>query len=303
MTPAKMILRLKITTWLLAIVLFFFSTATMADATIPPLKAHVTDLTATLSTRETMHLEQKLATFEKAKGSQIAVLIVPTVQPETIEQYSMRVAEAWQLGRKGVDDGILLLIAKNDRALRIEVGYGLEGAVPDAMAKRIIAEIITPRFKQGHFAEGIDAGIEAIIKLIQGEPLPLPKNMHSGADTAETHTPLESFISILIGSIVLGRVLQVFLGRLIGATITGLGVGFIGWLSFSSIAAAALIAVVVFVINLFLSGGSGYYRSGRSGWSDHGYYRSSGFDRGGGFGGGFGGGGGGFGGGGASGRW
>ncbi|MDE2388290.1 MAG: YgcG family protein [Betaproteobacteria bacterium] len=302
MTPAKLI-RLKITVWLLTTLLFIFSAATMADAAIPALKTHITDLTATLSTSEAAYLEQKLAAFEKTKGSQIAVLIIPSTQPETIEQYSMRVAEAWQLGRKGVDDGILLLIAKNDRALRIEVGYGLEGAVPDAMAKRIIAEIITPRFKQGHFAEGIDAGIEAIIKLIQGEPLPPPKNIRSGTGSAEANASLESFISILIGSIVLGRVLQVFFGRLIGSTMTGLGVGFIGWLSFSSIAAAVLIAVVIFVINLFLSGGSGYYRSGRSGWPDHGYNRSGGFDRGGGFGGGFGGGGGGFGGGGASGRW
>lgn len=302
MTLTKTI-RLNISTWLLAAILLVIPTAAMADAAIPPLKAHVTDLTATLSASESMRLEQKLAAFEKAKGSQIAVLIVPTTQPETIEQYSIRVAEAWQLGRKGVDDGILLFIAKNDRALRIEVGYGLEGALPDAMAKRIIAEIITPRFKQGHFAEGIDAGIEAIIKLIQGESLPLPKNTRNGASTAEAHSPVESFISILIGSIVLGRVLQVFFGRLIGATMTGLGVGLIGWLSFSSIAAAVLIAIVVFVINLFLNGGSGYYRSGRSGWPGHGYYRSGGFDRGGGFGGGFGGGGGGFGGGGASGRW
>ncbi len=291
------------TIWLLAAILFFFPAAAMADAATPPLKVHVTDLTTTLSASETAFLEQKLSAFEKTKGSQIAVLIVPTTQPETIEEYSIRVAEAWQLGRKGVDDGILLLIAKNDRALRIEVGYGLEGAVPDAMAKRIIAEIITPRFKQGHFAEGIDAGIEALIKLIQGEPLPPPKNVRNGSGTAEMHSPLETFISILIGSIVLGRILQVFLGRLIGATITGLGVGFISWLSFSSIAAAVVITIVVFVINLLSNGGNGYYRSGRSGWLDHGYYRSGGFDRGGGFGGGFGGGGGGFGGGGASGRW
>ena len=295
--------RPEIAAWLLMLMSLVFSTATIADAAIPPLKTHVTDLTATLSASETVNLEQKLAVFEKAKGSQIALLIVPSTQPETIEQYSMRVAEAWQLGRKGVDDGVLLLIAKNDRALRIEVGYGLEGAVPDAMAKRIIAEIIAPRFKQGHFADGINAGIEALIKLIQGEPLPLPKNIRSGASTAETDSPLQSFISILIGSIVLGGVLQVFFGRLIGATITGLGVGFIGWLSFSSITAAILTAIAVFVINLFLHSGAGYYRSSRSGWRDRGYYRSGGFDRGGGFGGGFGGGGGGFGGGGASGRW
>ena len=296
-------IQLNISAWLLTTILFAFSAVAMADTAIPPLKAHVTDLTATLSTSEAIHLEQKLATFEKTKGSQIAVLIVPTTQPETIEQYSIRVAETWQLGRKGVDDGILLLIAKNDRALRIEVGYGLEGTVPDAMAKRIIAEIITPRFKQGHFVEGIDAGIEAIIKLIQGEPLPLPKNMRSSASTAESNSPLESFISILIGSIVLGRVLQVFFGRLIGSTITGLGIGFIGWLFFSSVAAAILIAIVAFVINLFLNSGDGYYRSSRSGWPGH--YRTGSFDRGGGLGGGFGGGGGGggFGGGGASGRW
>lgn len=275
----------------------------MADAAIPPLKAHVTDLTATLSASEIAFLEQKLSAFEKTKGSQIAVLIVPATQPETIEEYSIRVVEAWQLGRKGVDDGILLLIAKNERALRIEVGYSLEGAVPDAMAKRIIAEIITPRFKQGHFAEGIDAGIEAIIKLIQGEPLPLSKNTRNGANIAEAPTFLESFISILIGSIVIGRVLQVFFGRLIGSTMIGIGVGFIGWLSFSSLAAAVVIAIVGFVINLLSNGSNGYYRSGRSGWPDQGYYRSGGFDRSGGFGGGFGGGGGGFGGGGASGRW
>ncbi|QOJ23392.1 MAG: YgcG family protein [Gammaproteobacteria bacterium] len=287
---------------LLAAILFITATA-MADAVIPPLKAHVTDLTATLSASEATQLEQKLAAFEKTKGSQIAVFIIPTTQPETIEQYSIRVAEAWQLGRKGIDDGILLLIAKNDRALRIEVGYGLEGAVPDAAAKRIIAEIITPQFKQGHFAAGIDAGIDALINLIKGEPLSLPKNMRSGTGTAEAHSPLESFISLLIGSIIIGRVVQVFLGRLVGATVTGIGVGIIGWLSFSSLAAAVLIAIVVFVLNLFLNNPGGYYRSGRSGWPDHDYYRRGGFDRGGGFGGGFGGGGGGFGGGGASGRW
>jgi uncharacterized membrane protein YgcG len=125
MILARMI-RPGITAWLL-IAMLLSATLAMADAAIPSLKAHVNDLTATLSACEVMHLEQKLQAFEKTKGSQIAVLMIPTTQPETIEQYSIRVAEAWQLGRKGIDDGILLLIAKNDRALRIEVGYGLEG--------------------------------------------------------------------------------------------------------------------------------------------------------------------------------
>ncbi|WP_350150291.1 YgcG family protein [Nitrosomonas sp.] len=300
MILARMI-RPGIAAWLL-ITMLLSATLAMADAAIPPLKAHVNDLTATLSTSEVMHLEQKLQAFEKTKGSQIAVLMIPTTQPETIEQYSIRVAEAWQLGRKGIDDGILLLIAKNDRALRVEVGYGLEGVIPDAIAKRIIADIMTPHFKLGHFANGIDAGIEAIIHLIQGEPLPLPKNSRNSNNAAGEHSPVENFVSLLIGAMVLGRILQVMLGRLAGAMVAGIGVGIIGWLSFASLTAAILIAIAAFFINLFLNSGGGIYRTGRSGWSDR-SYRQGGFDRGGFGGGGFGGGGGGFGGGGASGRW
>lgn len=300
MVPARMML-VWIKVWMLAAVLLV-ATSGMAEVAIPPLKTHVADLTATLSASEVKYLEEKLATFEKIKGSQIALLIIPTTQPETIEQYSMRVVETWKLGRKGIDDGVLLLIAKNDRTMRIEVGYGLEGAVPDAMAKRIIAEIITPHFKQGHFFNGIDAGIEAIISLIKGESLPLPRNIPSGKNSAGEHSTFENFVSLLIGSIVLGRILQVFLGRLAGATVTGISIGLIGWMFFSSIAAAVLIAVAVFFINLFLNTGHGFYRSGRGNWQDHGYHHG-GFGSGGFGGGGFGGGGGGFGGGGASGRW
>src|SRR5574340_907947 len=135
--------------------LLFSAFLAVADVAVPPLKSRVTDLTGTLSANEAVQLEQKLAAFEEKKGSQIAVLIVPTTQPETIEQYAIRVAEAWKLGRKGVDDGVLLLIAKNDRTLRIEVGYGLEGVLPDAIAKRIIDELIVPAFRQGDFAAGL----------------------------------------------------------------------------------------------------------------------------------------------------
>lgn len=272
-----------------------------AEVEIPLLRSHVTDLTATLSANEVTQLEQKLAAFEKAKGSQVAVLIVPATQPETIEQYALRVAETWKLGRKGVDDGVLLLIAKNDRTLRIEVGYGVEGALPDAMAKRIIAEIIVPQFKTGSFVTGIDAGIDAILSLLKGESLPLPSTKNGPEKSPGMHILLDNFIPVLIGFIVLGRMLQVLLGRLAGAAITSIGVGFIGWLFFSSIVAAILITVVVFLLSLFQNTGSGIYRNGRSSWSDNGS-RNGGFGSGG-SGGGFSGGGGSFGGGGASGRW
>src|SRR5207344_3150798 len=133
------------------------------------------DQTGTLSVGDIASLDRTLRDFEARKGSQIAVLIVPTTQPEAIEQYSIRVAEQWKLGRKGVDDGALLLVAKDDRALRIEVGYGLEGALPDAIAKRIVEDIIVPRFKSGDFYGGIDAGVEGMIKVVDGEPLPPPQ--------------------------------------------------------------------------------------------------------------------------------
>lgn len=287
---------------ILALAVFLLAaTLTRAEVAIPLLKSHVTDLTATLSVSEITQLEQKLAAFEKAKGSQIAVLIVPTTQPETVEQYALRVAETWKLGRKGIDDGVLLLVAKNDRTLRIEVGYGVEGALPDAVAKRIIAEIIVPQFKAGDFVAGIDAGIDEILSLLKGESLPLPSTKNASGNSSGMHFLLENFIPILIGCIVLGRMLQTHLGRLAGATVTSIGVGFIGWLFFSSAVAALLIAVVVFFISLFQSTGSGIYRNGRSSWPDNGF-RNGGFGSGG-SGGGFSGGGGGFGGGGASGRW
>lgn len=271
-------------------------TSVRAEIAIPSLKSHITDLTGTLSTHEITQLEHQLTAFEKKKGSQIAILIIPTTQPFAIEQYAMQVVEAWKIGRKGIDDGVLLLIAKNDRMLRIEVGYGLEGVLPDATAKRIITEIITPRFKQGQFAEGIQAGIEMIIGLINGETLPLPSTTQNN-NLPNTQTNIESLIVILIFSTVIGRILQVHLGRIAGATVTGMGLGFVGWSIFSSIAIAILIAVVVFILNLFIHINPGIYRNGRGNWSNSGF-------RGGGSGsGGFSGGGGGFGGGGASGRW
>ena len=149
--------------------------AIAAQVPVPTLSARVTDQTGTLDSGEQQSLESTLAAFEKNKGSQIAVLIVPTTGDETIEQYSIRVVDAWKLGRKGVDDGILLLVAKDDHKVRIEVGRGLEGAVPDALANRIIDEAIVPKVKQGDFAGGPSDGTARLIGLVNGEPLPPPK--------------------------------------------------------------------------------------------------------------------------------
>ncbi len=281
---------------LLLIALFITATWSSAEVAVPQLMSRVTDLTQTLSANQTAQLEQKLAAFETKKGSQVAVLIVPTTHPETIEQYSIRVADDWKLGREGIDDGALLLIAKNDKTLRIEVGYGLEGVLTDALSKRIIDEIIVPKFSQGDFAGGIDAGIDKILSAIKGEPLPPPQAVDGSGASHSKNATLDNFIPILIGLIVAGRIAQAKLGRLPGATITSIAGGFFIWLIFSSLATAIFIALATFFLNLFENPGRGIYRSRRGGWS--GYRGSGGFG-----GGGFGGGGGGFGGGGASGRW
>ncbi|MEO6064759.1 MAG: TPM domain-containing protein [Lysobacterales bacterium] len=247
----------------------------------------VTDQTATLTADQKAALEQTLQAFEASKGSQLAVLIVSTTAPEAIEQYALRVAEQWKLGRKKVDDGAVLVVAKDDRALRIEVGYGLEGALNDATSKRIIGEIITPRFKQGDFYGGITAGVDRIIRVIDGEPLPEPKGKRAG-DTPD----ISQYIPIIFMlALVVGGVLRAVLGRFLGALVTGGAVAVIAWL----IVGTAFIALVAGAIALFvtlLSGGMG----GRGVGGHYGGFGTGGFGRGGG-------GGGGFGGGGASGRW
>src|SRR3954470_1498957 len=158
--------------------------AAMADVAVPPLTGRVVDRTATLSGSDIASLDRTLKDFEARKGSQVAVLIVPTTQPETIEQYSLRVAEAWKIGRKKIDDGAILVVAKDDRKLRIEVGYGLEGALTDVIAKRIIDEVITPKFRSGDFAGGIIDGVNRIVRVVDGEPLPAPaqRQRNSGFD-------------------------------------------------------------------------------------------------------------------------
>ncbi|MFN3594503.1 MAG: TPM domain-containing protein [Thiobacillaceae bacterium] len=260
-----------------------------AQLAVPPLAARVTDLAGLLSAAQRQALEDRLARFEQEKGSQIAILIVPTTRPETIEQYGIRVAEAWRLGRKGVDDGVLILVARDDRALRIEVGYGLEGVVPDAVAKRIIEEIIVPRFRAGDYAGGLEAGVAALTGLISGEPLPPPRPVESAGSGPHPLLPAAMMFAFVVGGF-----LRFFLGRLTAAGVVGTLAFFGAWWLLGSLLAALFVAAIAFVITL--SGSvRGLVGSGRRG--------SGGGWTGGGLGGGFRGGGGGFGGGGASGRW
>lgn len=268
----------------------------VADVAVPPLTGRVVDQTGTLTSEQISTLDSTLQAFEQRKGSQIAVLIVPTTEPETIEQFSIRVAEAWKIGRKKVDDGAILVVAKDDRRLRIEVGYGLEGALTDVTSKRIIDEIITPKFRDGDFAGGITAGVDRMIGVIDGEPLPEPKRQQQSGnifDNLESFGPV-AFFAVLV----FGGIFRTMFGRLLGAAVTGGLVGLAIWFLAGTLAIAAIIGVIAFVFTLVgdsvvSSGG------GRGGWSGGG----GGGWSGGSSGGGFSGGGGSFGGGGASGRW
>ncbi len=239
-----------------------------ADAAIPALKSRVTDLTGTLTAEQKNTLEQRLAAFESAKGSQIAVLVLPSTKPEEIEQFSIRVAEAWKIGRKGTDDGLILVVAKDDRRLRIEVGYGLEGAIPDAVAKRVISETITPRFKAGDFYGGISAGVDQLIKLVEGEKLPPPSaSASSSGHASEGRDPFEYLIPGFFFILIVGAALRTFLGRFPGAIATGVAAGVAGWVMFS-IGIAGIAAIIAFLFTLMNSGrwgsGVGGFSSGGS---------------------------------------
>ena len=270
-----------------------------AQVAVPPLKGRVTDLTGTLKPEQVASLEQLLGSFEARKGSQIAVLMVPTTAPEAIEQYALRVAEQWKIGRKKVDDGAILVVAKDDRTLRIEVGYGLEGALNDATASRIIREVIVPRFREGDFFGGISAGVDRMIRVIDGEPLPAPAK----AAPAVGDGVLQILPVLLILAVVAGAILRRMLGRFVGSAATGGVVGGLAWLLAGTLAIALLAGIVAFFFTLVSGvGGSGrrYYGGFPGGGWGGGGWGGGGF---GGGGGGFSGGGGSFGGGGASGRW
>jgi uncharacterized protein len=257
------------------------------EVAIPPLTARITDLTGTLSTAQIQSLEQTLLSFEARKGSQIAVLMVPTTQPETIEQFGIRVADQWKLGRKGVDDGAILIVAKDDRALRIEVGYGLEGVLNDATSKRIVSEIIVPRFRDGDFAGGIRDGVDRMIQVIEGEPLPATDSNSASSRDVHYYVPMVVLFALLLGSYI-----RRSLGRVPSALVTGGVLGLLAWLVAQALSVALISALIAFAVTLI--GGSGIWSllsvmaRGRNGRTGAGGFR---------------GGGGGFGGGGASGRW
>jgi uncharacterized protein len=266
---------------------------------IPKLTARVTDLTGTLTAEQQSMLEEKLSAFEARKGAQIAVLVVATTEPEEIAQYSIRVVDQWKLGRQKIDDGALLLVAKNDRDLRIEVGKGLEGVLTDLTAHRIISETIIPLLRQGDFYGGINAGLDQMIRVVDGEQLPAPDLGWQGHSVRGlSHLVPFLFVAVLFGSVVLRSLFGRGLGAVIAGAATGVVVYLVGQAIFIALI-AALIAFLFCLISGFSGGGmwSSYPRAG--GWG-------GGFGSGGGGftgGGGFSGGGGGFNGGGASGRW
>jgi uncharacterized protein len=282
---------------LLGGLLAWLTTVALAQAVlpVPALSGHLVDTTATLNAEQSLALETKLAAFERDKGTQLVFLLVPTTQPEDIASYANRVANSWKVGRKGIGDGLLLVLAKNDRKVRIEVAKTLEGAIPDLAAKQIIDEAITPHFRQGDFYAGLDAGADRILALVSGEALPAPVHANGRAGADVQWMDLAVFLFFVLP--VAGTIARRILGPKFGSLITG---GIIGLLAllFSSSLLIAIVAGLVAMLFTFITGTSRGMSSG-SGWGG-----GTGGWRSGSGGGGFSSGGGGdFGGGGASGDW
>lgn len=290
--------------WLSALVLSLLAWAASAQGVlpVPALSGHVIDQTATLSSAQQQALESKLTGFESSNGSQVVVLLVATTQPEDIASYANRVGNAWKIGRKGIGDGLLLIIAKNDHKLRIEVAKSLEGAIPDLAAKQVIDSALTPRFKQGDYAGGIDAGVDQILALIKGEALPAPAAPDTGSGGAGDVFQWQNLVVFLFFGVMLGgRIARGLFGNKLGAVLTGTIVGVVVKLATASMVigvVAALVAMVFTLVSSLARGGRGGSTLG--GGSSGGGWSSGSSGGGGGF---SSGGGGDFGGGGASGDW
>jgi uncharacterized protein len=297
---------MMLTRWLVALVLglLLAGSACAQDVQpVPALSGHVVDQTATLGGPAQQALETKLAGFESSHGAQVVVLVVASTQPEDIASYANRVANAWKIGRKGIGDGLLLIVAKNDRKLRIEVAKTLEGAIPDLAAKQIIDDAITPRFKQNDYAGGIDAGVDQILALIRGENLPAPATTSApgGSGSSDLFQWQNLLVFLFFGVVLGGRLARAFLGNKLGSLATG---GLVGWLvqmATSSLAVGVVAGVVAALFTLISSlarggrgGGFTSSGSGGGGWSSGSSSGGGGFSSGGG---------GDFGGGGASGDW
>jgi uncharacterized protein len=285
---------------------------------VPPLTGHVIDQTGTLDAIEVKGLDDKLSAFEQSKGTQMVVLMVPTTKPEDDASFANRIANAWKIGRKGVGDGVLVVVAKDDHKIRIEVAKTLEGAVPDLAAKQIIDDAMLPRFRQDDFAGGLRAGVDQLIARINGEALPAPQQQRERKPAHARGPGFDWFdlaIFLFIGVPIAGAVLRGIFGRAFGSLVTGAGAGVVALVVTSSMVLAGIAAFIALIYTL-LSGamgamsGLGAMASRRGPWIGAGpFIGGGGF---GGGGGGFGGGGGGswgsggggdFGGGGASGNW
>jgi uncharacterized protein len=229
---------------------------------VPALTARVIDQTQTLDSAQRSGLETKLAAFEQRKGSQIVVLMVPTTAPEDIASYTQRVGDAWKIGRKGVGDGLLVVVAKNDRAMRIATAKTLEGAVPDLAASRIIDEEMKPRFRNNDFAGGLNAAVDRLIGLVDGEPLPEPSR--DTGDTGESsgygnegifgflqHFGVFLFVGVFIGA----PIARAILGKKLGTVVVGGGVGVIVFFITASIAIAAIAGVIALIVTLVAAAG------------------------------------------------
>ena len=283
---------------LLALIAFAGVLSARADQPVPALKSPVTDVAGLLSAEQASALDAKLRAFEARKGAQVALLIVKTTEPEAIEQYARRVLDVWKLGRKGIDDGALLLVAIDDHGLRIETQYGLEGVLPDAIASRIVRETIVPQFKAGNYYDGISAGIDRMLGVIDGEPLPAPQPawQRPGWDAS---LPVLFFVALFSGAL-----LRQIFGKTFGSIGSGALTGTVAWFMSRFFPVAIGVGAVAFLIALIGGSGPGRWMSGGRGGLGGGWAGGGGGGGwSGGGGGGWSGGGGGGGGGGASGRW
>ena len=259
---------------LIAVLLAVAALGARAQVAVPPASARVTDLTGTLSGQAVNRLESKLAAFESGKGSQIVVLIVPSTEPEDIEQYGIRVFDAWKPGRKGIDDGAVLLVAKNDHRVRIEVGRGLEGVLTDVTTGHIIADTITPHFKLGDYDGGVEAGIDQILAVVNGESLPEPDKKWESHGGLSNALPL-----LLLVAVVASGMLRSLFGRLLGSLLTGGVVGGAAWL-LSHVLLVGVGAGVVGFLFATLWGSSRGWSAGGGGWGSFGGGLGGGFSSG-----------------------
>ncbi|MCW7539540.1 TPM domain-containing protein [Aquabacterium sp. A7-Y] len=245
--------------WLALVLLSGLSSSLLAQGLVPvpPLNARVTDQTGTLSSDQRAALEAKLARLETEHGSQLAILMVRTTAPEDIAAYAFRVADQWKIGRREVGDGVLLVVAKNDRRVRIEVARALEGAIPDLAARRVIDQVITPAFKAGDFAGGLNAGVDRLAALIAGENLPAPSRAPAGSGGQPGTQWFDLAIFLFAGAPIIGAVLSGIFGRKLGSLGTGLAVGGLSWWFTASLVVAGIAALAALVLMLVMGVGGG----------------------------------------------